>query len=224
MHVIWRAEKITKKQTAGERRHHKDRMHIIGREHPEREKYNQSWEKDGRTLYDHAKEIEENHRKTTGRKAKSTAIVMISHMMTASPEASEEILKNKSKWIEEQLEYCRTTSPGEILAWYYEEDERTPHIHIYQSAADEEGRLNINRTGIFAGASKMQALQEAYEMHMRYANIFQNIESRTKQEDRPKGEKKKHTSAKLYREIEEQIKNEMKLKEAQKTIEEIFKE
>lgn len=222
MHVIWRAEKIKLKQTGNERRHHKNREHIKLRKNPEREEFNMCFEKDNLTLFEHSKRIMQKHKETTGKKAKETAVVLISHLMTVSPEAKEELLKNKEEWIKEQLNFCETTSPGEIVAWYYEEDEETPHLHIYQSAANEDGKLNINRDGIFAGAGKMQALQEIYEMQMRYSGIFKEIESRIKQEERTV--KRKHQSSRIYKEIEERIRNEIKLKEAEKTIEEIFKE
>ena len=221
MYVIMKMGRCHLKMLAGRRRHHLDRDKLKSREHPERQKYN-SYKEFGGTLYEQARELLKQHKEVTGRKARTDAVVMIDFVFTVSPEARYELLENKNEWIQAQIKWVKKNfSHSKFCGLFYEEDETTPHLHVYVSATEEKGNLNAKK--IIGNASKMASYQESYEQFMIESGIFQNITKRTKQKSRPKNKKVHNVPIRKYKQqqLEEIEKLNDEIKELKKQKEDI---
>lgn len=196
-HVIMKMGRCHQKMLAARRRHHLNRDMLKNREHEEFERFN-SYKEFGGTLYDQAKLLLEQHKDITGRKARSDAVVMIDFVFTFSPEMRNEMLMNKKKWIQAQINWVGQNFPhSKLCALSYEEDETTPHLHMYISATEEKG--NLNAKAIIGNASKMAKYQQSYEDYMIASGIFKSIQKRKKQKERPKNEKVHNVPIRKYK-------------------------
>lgn len=182
MYVIMKMGRCHLKMLGARRRHHLNREQLHNRENPERQKYNE-YREFGGTLYEQAQELLKQHKEVTGRKARTDAVVMIDFVFTVSPEARDELLKNKKTWVQHQIKWIKENFPdSKICAVSYEEDETTPHLHVYVAATEKEGNLCAKK--IIGNASKMSSYQTSYENYMLDSGLFPNMQRRTKQKNR----------------------------------------
>ena len=182
MYVIMKMGRCHLKMLGARRRHHLNREQLHNRENPERQKYNE-YREFGGTLYEQAQELLKQHKEVTGRKARTDAVVMIDFVFTVSPEARDELLKNKKAWVQHQIKWVKENfKNSKICAVSYEEDETTPHLHVYVAATEKEGNLCAKK--IIGNASKMSSYQTSYENYMLDSGLFPNMQRRTKQKNR----------------------------------------
>lgn len=197
MYVIMKMGRCHLKMLGARRRHHLNREQLHNREHPERQKYNEYWENGG-TLYDQAQELLKQHKEVTGRKARTDAVVMIDFVFTVSPEARDELLRNKKTWVTLQRKWIKENFPDcKVCGMSYEEDETTPHLHMYIAATEKDGNLCAKK--IIGNASKMSSYQTSYENYMLDSGLFPNMQKRTKQKNRKKDEKVHNVPIRKYK-------------------------
>lgn len=180
-HVIMRLEKISGglKHLSQVRNHNlPSRRHLLqNREHPEREKMNQFWEYQNRTLYDIGKELMDNQKKITGKSARKDAVCFIDILTTVSPELEEEVMRFPRSWFNKIKEWIKEEFPTcQVCQISIEYDESTVHIHWKLAATEENGKLNAKK--ICGNRSDYERRQQSYEDKMR--ELFPNIETRKK--------------------------------------------
>lgn len=205
-YAIMRLQKVSGglKNLSRIRSHHLPlkRGYIQNREHEEREKFNKFYEKDGKTLHELGKELLQQHKEITGRKARSDSVIFFEVLTTVSPELESDVLKNFNEWFKKNKEWLKEEFPScQICQASAEFDESTPHIHFYLAATDENGKLNARK--IVGNRKDYERRQATYEDKMR--ELFPNLEKRKSK----KVTKKKHKSVReFWKEEDERLQKE----------------
>lgn len=216
-HVIMRLEKISGglNNLSKVRNHHlPSRRNLLqNRENPERERLNQFWEYQSKTLYDIGKELMNKQKEITGKSARKDAVCFFEVITTVSPELEEEVMKFPRTWFNKNKEWIQETfSTCQVCQISLEYDESTVHIHWILAATEENGKLNAKK--ICGNRKDYEERQQSYEDKMR--EIFPNIETRKKKKERSKDDpKRNHKSVRqFWKEEDERLQQEHELKKA----------